>query len=830
MDTMPRQTLLLSINGQRIELPAEAADQPLLWALRGRLDLKGAKFGCGHGGCGACTVQIDGQAVTACNHTVKDAVGKDITTIEGIAAQPENPVIRAWLAEQVPQCGYCQPGMIVAADALLHHVPKPSDAEIDAAMSHVLCRCGTYPRVRRAIHRAADRNWADAPFPNETLQKRRGPLPLDTIAFNPWIKIARDGTVIVVMGQSEMGQGVSTALPMLIAEELDVPLARVRVVAGPADRVYDNPLIHMQMTVGSLSMKTNWDRLRRAGAEVRERLITAAAWVWQVPVDQCRAENGHVIHVPTGKSVDYGAIAEQAAALAAPKNPALKDFKAFKLLGRPTARLDIPDHVAGRTVFGTDVTLPGMLAATVLMAPTLDAKPARIDATKAKALPGVRDVIEIASGVVVLADDFDAAMRGREALQVTWSGGLKGLSSELISSRFRQAAARDGDPIKNVGNAARVLETAAMALDAEYETPYLAHAPIEPMNCTARLSDGHCEIWVPTQGQTLAQQAAAKAAGVPLAQVEVHSTFLGGGFGRRSVPDVVTQAVEIAKIAGKPIQLLWTRAEDMHHDRFRPANLAVIRGALDASGKVVAWFHRVVGPELAGEGLDVAYDFANLHTEHVLDDPGVPTGYWRSVGSSQNAFGVECFMDELAHEAGADPIAFRLRHLGNAPRHRRVLELAAEKAGWTSPPPSGRARGVALYYAHGGWAAQIAEVSVTAEHKIKVHRIVCAVDCGFVVNPDTVTAQIEGGIVFGLTAALKSVITIEDGQVHQSGFRDYPLITMAETPAIEVFIVPSREPPSGAGECGVPPVAPAIANAVFALTGKRLRRLPLLEA
>jgi isoquinoline 1-oxidoreductase subunit beta len=429
-----------------------------------------------------------------------------------------------------------------------------------------------------------------------------------------------------------------------------------------------------------------------------------------------------------------------------------------------------------------------------------------------------------------VADDIWSAMQGREALRVSWTGGLEGLDSEQITQRFRQALAREGAPIQSLGDAAQALNAATTILDAEYETPYLAHAPIEPMNGTARIADGFCDIWVPTQSQALAQQAAAKAAGLPIDKVRVHTTFLGGGFGRRTQPDFVTQAVELAKATGKPIQLLWTRAEDMRHDHYRPASLAALRGGLDKSGNLVAWFLRVAGPELAGEGLDVAYDVPNLRTEHIEDDPGIPTGYWRCVGATQNAFAIEGFMDELATAAGADPVAFRLRYLGKARRLRAVLELAAAKAGWQTSPPAGRARGIATYYAHGGWVAQVAEISIEAQGKIKVHRIVCAVDCGFVVNPDTVKAQLEGAIIFGLTAALMGKITIADGQVQQSSFHDYPLLTMAETPEIEIHIIPSREAPSGAGECGVAPVAPAIANAIFAATGKRIRRLPILKA
>ena len=773
-------------------------------------------------------VQLDGEAITACNHSVSEVAGQNIATIESLSADGRNPVIRAWLAEQVPQCGYCQPGMIAAATTLLARNPKPNDDDIDAAMSRVLCRCGTYPRVRRAIHRATEGRWSDAPFPHETMPVRQQEtVPSNAIQFNPWVKIAQDGAVIVVIGQAEMGQGVTTSLPMLVAEELEVPLDRVQIELGPADHIYDNPIIHLQMTVGSLSIKTNWERMRRAGAEVRERLIAAAAAWWRVGLDECCVVSGNVIHDRSGRRLNYGELAESAAVLPPPEHPRLKTFDEFKLLGRNTARLDVPAHIAGRTVFGMDVDVPGALAATMLMAPRFGAKVQRVDATAAKAIPGVRAVIEISSGIAVVAEDPWSAMRGREALRVSWASGLIGLDSEQIVHRFRQALAREGKPIQHRGDALAALAQAKTVIETEYETPYLAHAPIEPMNCTARIADGLCEIWVPTQSPTLAQQAASRSAGLPSDKVKVHSTFLGGGFGRRSVPDIVTQAVEIAKTISRPIQLVWTRAEDMQHDHYRPASLALLRGALDSSGNPVAWFHRVAGPELAGEGLEVAYDLPNLRTEHIEDDPGVPTGYWRSVGASQNAFAVEGFTDELATAAGVDPVEFRLRHLGGSPRLRAVLELAAEKARWTEPAPHGRSRGVAAYYAHGGWAAQIAEVSITADRMIKVHRIVCVVDCGFIVNPDTAKAQIEGAIVFGLTAALKSTITIADGRAEQTGFRDYPLLTIADTPAIEVHLMPSRESPSGAGECGVPPVAPAVANAVFAATGRRLRKLPM---
>ena len=816
--------IVFTLNDKTVELDAAQGEAPLLWVLRDRFKLTGTKYGCGHGGCGACTVRLDGEAVASCMTPARDVAGKSVMTIEGLA-KPDHPVIRAWLAEQVPQCGYCQPGMIMAASALLAAHPQPSDREIDEALAHVLCRCGTYQRAREAIHRAARGDWQGARFPEAKLSEPMAQV-VAAIRFNPWVKIAPDSRVVVILGRSEMGQGVSTALPMLIAEELEVPLEQVAVEFAPADHVYDNPVIHMQITVGSLSVQTSWEPLRRAGAEVRERLITAAALRWNVDAAECAADNGTIIHRPSGRALRYGEIAEQASQLPPPSSPRLKPIEEFRLLGKATPRLDLSDHVAGRTIFGTDIKLPGLRAATVRLAPHFGAEPERIEAAKASAIHGVRAVVTIREGVAVVADDFHAAMRGREALDVTWRGGIEHLSSADIAKTFAAAAIREGAVGRDEGSTEKALTTAPRKIEAAYETPYLAHAPIEPMNCTARLADSRCEIWVPTQSQTLAQQAAARAAGLPPEAVEVHSTFLGGGFGRRSVPDVVAQAVEIARRVREPVQLLWTRDEDMRHDRYRPASLAVLRAGLDPKGQPLAWFHRVVGPELANEGVNIPYDIPNLRTEYVAEDPGVPTGYWRSVGSSQNAFAIESFIDELAHAAKADPVAYRLGLLGKSPRHRAVLEYAAEKAGWGRPGPGGLARGVAVYYAHGGWAAQIAEIAVEGK-LIAVKRVVCAVDCGFIVNPDTVKAQIEGAVAFGLTAALKAEITIEEGHAVQRGFRDYPLLTMAEMPQVEVHLIASRERPTGAGECGVPPIAPAVANAVFTATGQRIRRLPL---
>jgi CO/xanthine dehydrogenase Mo-binding subunit len=479
-------------------------------------------------------------------------------------------------------------------------------------------------------------------------------------------------------------------------------------------------------------------------------------------------------------------------------------------------------------VFGTDVVVPGMLAATIVQPPVFGARIAQIDAAKAKAIAGVRDVIQITGGVAIVADTVWAALQGRETLKVAWQGGdTVGLSDATIFEGMRDAAKRRGKNERNEGNVDQALEQAATVIEADYELPYLAHVPIEPMNCTARVAGGRCEVWVPTQSQTVAQRAAAKAAGVRTRAVQIQTTFLGGGFGRRGVPDVVTQAVEIAKAVKRPVQLVWSRAEDLQHDHYRPASFTKLRGGLDRRGRPTAWSHRIVGPELAHWDIEIPYDIPNLRVQSIEHNPGIPTGYWRSVGAAQNAFPIESFIDELAQAAGQDAVEFRSSLLGSSPRHRAVLELAAEKAGWGTRLADGHARGVAVYYGHGGWAAQVADVSVDGGGQVRVHRVVCAIDCGFVVNPDTVAAQIEGGIAFGLTAALKSAVVIEDGRVMQHGFHDYPLLTLAEMPKVDVHIVSSGADPTGAGEAGVPPIAPAVANAVFAATGVRIRRLPI---
>lgn len=813
--------LRLSVNGEERTVQADAT-AALLWVLRNELDLKGTKYGCGGGQCGTCTVLVDGEAIRSCVTPVGETAGRAITTIEGLARN-NHPLIEAWIAEQVPQCGYCQPGMIVAAAALT----ATDDATVDAALSGVLCRCGTYGRARRAIRRAAESKTRAAHASPATALTHKPPAGEAVFAPGPWVKVHGDGTVTVMIDRSEMGQGVVTSLAMLVAEELEVGLEQVRTEFAPASLAYRNPEFGVQATGGSTSVRTSWEPLRRAGATAREMLVSAAAASWGVPKRECRAQNGSVVHVPTRRRLGYGALAPKAARVAAPNRVSLKERRAFRLIGKSPPRLEIPAHAEGRTVFGMDVALPGMRFAVVLRCPVFGGRLAGFDDRRARATKGVSAVLRIENGLAVVADTVPAALAGRQALHARWDYGSNAkLSSGEIAARFEEAARRTGQVRRNDGDAEAALAGAAHVIDAVYETPYLAHATMEPMNCTADVRADGCDVWVPTQAQTAAQEAAARAAGLPARSVRIHTTSLGGGFGRRLKNDYVSEAVEVSKAVGMPIQLVWTRDDDLAHDFYRPANYTLLRGALDRRKRPIAWFQRTVGPSIGLGGIDNPYAIVNLREEAVVEDPGVPTGAWRSVGASQNAFVVEGFVDELAFAAGADPLAFRRRLLANAPRHRRVLDFAARKARWGGPLPRGRHRGVAAYFSFESWVAEVAEVSVSRQGVLKVHRVVCAIDCGSTVHPDTVAAQVEGAVAMGLSAALREEITVEDGRATQASFADYPLLSFAEMPEVEVHIVPSDEPPGGVGEPGLPPIAPAVANAIFAATGRRIRCLP----
>jgi isoquinoline 1-oxidoreductase beta subunit len=814
--------ITLSVNGQPYRVEADS-EKPLLWVLRDELGLKGTKYGCGVGQCGACLVLLDGEPNHACMVPLRKVGSRRVTTIEGLPE--DHPLIRAWIAEQTPQCGYCQPAQILAAAALLEKIPEPSDGEIDAALSGVLCRCGSYQRIRRAIRAAARPHEAHSPL---RLPELLDALPEDAgVALNEWIWINRDSVVTLMINHSEMGQGALTGLAAVLAEELDVDLGQLRTVFAPVAACYENGLWGGQFTGGSSSIRGEWARLREAAAKARARLVAAAASRWGVEAQECRTGCGEVLHAQSDRRLTYGALIDAAAQLEPPRMVAQKAPDEFRLIGREIPRLDIPAMVLGRTRYGIDMALPGMVVAAVARCPVFGGQVRRFQAEASRAVPGVRAVLPVASGIAVVADDFWSALRGREALAIDWAPGRNvRLDGARIERRLLAALKASGKLAKRRGDAKRALGRTERIIEAVYQTPYLAHATIEPMNCVAHVRAGACEVWVGTQDQASTREVAAQTAGVPAARVQVHTEFLGGGFGRRLQTDFVAEAVELSRALGIPVQVVWTRADDLQHDFYRPAHAALLQACLDRRGLPEAWSMRVAGPELALDGVDLPYAIAHMREEHVQVASGVPTGPWRSVGASNNAFAIECFLDELAHAAGRDPLEYRLALLGESPRHRAALELAAAEAGWGRPMEAGRGRGVAVYKSYGSVVAQVAEASV-AGGAIRVERVVCAIDCGIAVVPDAVRAQLEGAVAFGLSAALHEAVRIEEGRVQQASFWDYPLLTLAEMPHVEVHILPSRARPGGVGEPGVPVIAPALANALFAATGQRLRRLPL---
>lgn len=811
----------LSINGESRKLDVDPA-MPLLWVLRDHLGLRGSKYGCGVGVCGICTVLVAGQPRRSCVLSVAEAADQEITTIEGLARQG-NPVLNAWIANQVPQCGYCQPAQILSAIALLDRHPDPTDDQIDRAMTGVLCRCGTYQRIRhalRSVHRQS--GGLVEPVPLQAAPQDPG------IALDEWIRIASDGTVTVTINHAEMGQGVASALATLIAEELEVDLGRVRIDFAPVDRRYRNPIFDEQTTGGSTSVRGEWQRLSIAAARARVRLVKAAAKQWGVSQKECAAELGTVIHGPSGRRLGYGELAETAAGLTAPKRLALKAPGECRLLGLPLPRLDIPDMCAGRTVYGMDVTLPDLRVATVARSPAFGGSLRGFDAGAALAVPGVERVLRIGRGVAVVARGAWAALQGRDALRIDWDPGPNaGLDTESLEAQVANGLDRAALPRQHRGDVARVLARAAHVEEAEYSTAPLAHATLEPMNCTARIDELGCEVWVGTQSPELAQRRAAEVSELPRAKVKVHSQFMGGGFGRRLEPDVVEEAVAIAKEIHQPVQVIWSRDDDLQHDYYRPAYRSRMRAVLNETGLPLLWFQRGTGAGVAGEGCaELPYDIPHVQVEFAEVDSRLPTGAWRSVGAGQDAFAVESFIDELAIAAGRDPFEYRRDLLITAPRHRQVLELAAEKAGWFDARASKHHRGVAVYRSFGSYVAEVAEISVLGG-TIKVQRVVCAIDCGRIVNPDTIRAQVEGAVALALSAALKERVLLSGGVVLQRSFEDYPILTLAEMPRVEVHIVDSDAQPGGVGEPGVPPLAPAVANAVAAATGVRLRALPL---
>ena len=669
---------------------------------------------------------------------------------------------------------------------------------------------------------------------------------------NAFLRIAADDSVTVQIAHSEMGQGIWTTLPMLIAEELDADWSRMKVEHAPAAPAYAHTMFGMQMTGGSSSTWSEFERYRQAGAMARALLVQAAAQRFGVKPADCRTENGVVIC--GAQRARYGELAEAAAALPTPTTVVLKEAKDWKLIGKATKRLDSPEKITGRAAFGIDIQFPGLLTAVVARPPVFGASVKSFDASKARAVPGVRDVVQVPSGVAVVADHFWAAKLGRDALAIDWNPGPNAaLDTASLEQEFSRLADTRGMTAAKAGDAARAIKKAAKTLDADYRVPYLAHAPMEPLNCAVKIEADRCEIWTGTQFQTMDQMVAAQIVGLKPEQVQIHTTFLGGGFGRRATPtsDFVSEAVQVAKAAGKPVKTVWTREDDVRGGYYRPAYLHRIRVGVGKDGLPTAWRHSVVGqsivagtpmePMMVKDGIDATSVEGVSDSPYLKEIPahrvelhsprtGIPVLWWRSVGHSHTAFAMEGMIDELAVAAGEDPVAFRRRLLKRHPRHLGVLNLAAEKSGWGSPLPAGRARGIAVHESFGSFIAQVAEVSVT-DGRIKVHRVVCAVDCGIAVNPAGIAAQMESGIAFGLGAALHSRLDLKQGRVQQSNFHDYQVLRLDEMPQVDVHIVPSTERPGGVGEPGSPPIAPAVANAIAALTGKRLRNLPLqLEA
>jgi isoquinoline 1-oxidoreductase beta subunit len=682
------------------------------------------------------------------------------------------------------------------------------------------------------------------PFANHDAQA----ADADGFAPNAFVRIGADGQIVLTMPYVEMGQGTYTAISMLIAEELEVDMNQVRPEhAPPNEKLYGNPALGgLQATGNSNAIRAAWQPLRQAGAIARTMLVSAAAKRWNVDPASCRAQSGEVRHVPTGRSIKYGELAADAARMPVPESVALKRLEDFKLIGTPAKRLDAPAKVNGTAVYGIDVRPPGVKIATLAQSPVFGGRVKSVDDAAARAVKGVRQIVRLDDAVAVVADHMGAAKKGLAALVIAWDDGPHAkLNTDEIVGELEKATLDTGPVAQNIGNIDQAMASAVTKIEATYQVPFLAHAAMEPMNCTVDVRKDGCEVWVGSQVLARAQAAAAQTAGLPLDKVVVHNHLIGGGFGRRLEIDGVIRAVEIAKQVDGPVKVIWTREEDIQHDMYRPYFLDRMSAGLDEKGMPVAWNHRFAGssiiarwaPPLFNNGLDpdttegaidLAYALPNLHVEYLRVEPaGIPTTFWRSVGPSHNVFVTESFMDELAAAAKQDAVAYRRALLDQAPRAKAVLEIAAEKAGWGQPLPERVGRGVSVQFAFRNYMAQVAEVEVSREGAVRVRRVVCAVDCGTVVNPDTVRAQIQGAIIFGITAALYGKITLKDGRVEQANFDTYQILRINEAPAIEVFIVQSSEPPGGMGEPGTSAIVPAITNAIFAATGKRLRKLPV---
>ena len=662
----------------------------------------------------------------------------------------------------------------------------------------------------------------------------------DSFEPNVWIKIQSDNIINIVTAKSEMGQHIRTSIPMIIAEELEADWSHVKVVqAETHPDKYGS-----QSTGGSGSIRRSYMRLRKAGATAREMLIEAASIKWDVPAKECKAQMSKVIHSKSKRSLSFGDLAPLAGTLNPPENPNLKNEKDFKIIGNSMPGLDTHARVNGTAKFGLDIRLPNMLYATVLKCETFGGSVKSFNSKKAKKINGVKDVFEVEGGIAVVATNTWSAIKGQRALEVEWNhGDFHSWDSKKIKkmmekkSKGEAAIAKEDGNIKNLNN--------DLSIESKYEVSFTSHATMEPMNCVAHVNKNSAELWVPTQSPQRIQSSTAKQLNIDIEKVKVHVTLMGGGFGRRLFSDFIPDAVEISKKIRKPVKLLWTREVDMKHDYYRPASIHKLKGTLSKSNELISWQHRITSPSISGQrsperfkdgrldrsavngANNLPYKIPNILVDYVMSNTNVPVGWWRSVYNSQNAFANEVFIDELAHRADTDALEFRMNMLHDSPRHKEALRLAAEKAGWGKSLPKGQGMGLAVHESFGSWSAQVAQVTVSKNHEISIDKIVASVDCGTVINPDGVKAQMEGSIVYGLTSTLKGEITIEKGAVAQSNFHEFELLQMHEMPKVEIYIVPSLEPPGGAGEPGLPPVAPAVANAIFNATGKRIRKLPI---
>ena len=666
-----------------------------------------------------------------------------------------------------------------------------------------------------------------------------------------WVRIASDGTITLIAPSSEMGQGVNTSLSMIIAEELEADWQSIKTETAPAHSDYKNPNNPLQFTGGSSSLRGFWEPLREVGAAAREMLKTAAAQKWDVPVNECEAKSGKILHKKSGREIGYGELAEAAGKLDVPSDPVLKSPEDYELIGKPVTRLDLPAKVTGSAQFGIDVRIPGMLFATVRQSPVFEGEVLSFDETAAKNVRGVVAVVQVPNGIAVVADNTWRAKKGMEALNPQFKDGktagessMPGLDSQQVREQFLAALDDEGKGENDAEHAAAGLPF----LDLEYEVPFLAHATLEPMNCTAYVRDDFCEVWAPTQNQEMSMDAAKDITDLDEDQIRIHTTLLGGGFGRRLETDYVKQAVTVSKLLEKPVQLTWMREEDIQHDFYRPASMSRLQISLGRDGFPLKWENQLAAPSIlkryfsplgwfgfdptSTEGADVLpYAIPDFDFDYSLVDPGVPVGFWRSVGSSHNAFYTESAIDEAAHTAKQDPFEYRRKLLAQKPRFRKVLEKVAADANWGRRIPEGHGLGIALHKSFASIVGAVLEVSANASGNLKMHKVWITIDCGKVVNPDTVRAQMEGGFVFGLSAALGEEITLKNGRVEQSNFHDYTILRMKGVPEISVSIIENRtlddDQIGGVGEPAVPLAAPVLANAIFAVTGKRYRSLPL---